>query len=165
MRGKPELRRDLTHCGLLQLALPELRPAHGWISRPVFLVGDADRIDVVFASDIDREDLSQRRHAGGPQPAVERPATGCRAVLPEDSKAQEQIMLQRPLIGKHPEHARSDLRYTLRAGGAALGMHASSRPSPSRRRDIAAAKANANATSVDGREWRSAIWRCVTGRP
>jgi len=91
-RAKPELRRDLAIIGLLQFAFLCYGLHTAWISRPVFLVGNADRIDVVFASDLDGKDLSR---AGVPE-ARSLPWNGPRlvgAVLPDDPNAQEKIML------------------------------------------------------------------------
>lgn len=91
-RAKPELRRDLTIVGLLQFAFLCYGLHAAWISRPVFLVGNADRIDVVFANELDGKDLSR---AGVPE-ARSLPWHHPRlvgAVLPQDANAQEKIML------------------------------------------------------------------------
>lgn len=91
-RAKPELRRDLAIVGLLQFAFLCYGLHTAWISRPVFLVGNADRIDVVFANELDGKDLSR---AGVPE-ARNLPWNGPKlvgAVLPEDAQAQEKIML------------------------------------------------------------------------
>lgn len=91
-RAKPELRRDLAIVGMLQFAFLCYGLHTAWISRPVFLVGNADRIDVVFANELAGKDLSR---AGVPE-ARSLPWNGPRlvgAVLPDDALAQEKIML------------------------------------------------------------------------
>lgn len=90
-RAKPELRRDLTIIGLLQFAFLCYGLHAAWISRPVFLVGNVGRINVVYANQLDGKDLSR---AGVPE-ARSLPWNGPRlvgAVLPADADARQKLM-------------------------------------------------------------------------
>lgn len=56
-QGKKSLRFDLAVIALLQIAAMAYGLHTVWQSRPVYLVGATDRFQLVFANEIDREDL------------------------------------------------------------------------------------------------------------
>ena len=98
-RAKPELRRDLLVVGLLQFAFLCYGLYTACISRPVFLVGNADRIDVVFANEIDRADLAKTGVPEGHSLSW----TGPRlvgAILPSDPNEADKLMVSASSGGK-----------------------------------------------------------------
>lgn len=98
-RAKPELRRDLLIVGLLQFGFLCYGLYTACISRPVFLVGNADRIDVVFANEIDPDDLAK---AGVPE-GRSLSWTGPRLVgarLPDNAEEADRLMLSASTGGK-----------------------------------------------------------------
>ena len=58
----PQTRRDLTVIGLLQAGFLFYALHTAWISRPVFLVWSVDKMYLMYANDLDAEDLAD---AGG----------------------------------------------------------------------------------------------------
>jgi len=57
----PQTRRDLAVIGVLQAAFMGYALHTAWISRPVFLVWSVDHMYLLYANDLDQEDLAQAR--------------------------------------------------------------------------------------------------------
>lgn len=89
--GKPSLRFDLTVIALAQLAFLAFGLHTLWQSRPVFLVGTPETFTVVFANEVDPDDL-----ANAPRPEWRRLSwTGPQLVgarMPDDPGQRRRVM-------------------------------------------------------------------------
>ncbi|MGV8932961.1 MAG: hypothetical protein ACOH1R_12730 [Luteimonas sp.] len=91
--GKRSLKFDLAVIAVLQLAFLGYALHTAWITRPVFLVWAVDKMSLVFANEIDADDLAR-----GTTPRTRSLSwTGPRlyaVVLPKDAKAREKVIIE-----------------------------------------------------------------------
>lgn len=88
--GKKSLRFDLTVIALLQAAALFYGLHAAWQSRPVFLVANVDRFDLVYANEVNREDLALAREEFRTLPALGPKVVG--AIIPSDPDARTRVL-------------------------------------------------------------------------
>jgi hypothetical protein len=96
-QGKKSLRFDLTVIALMQLAALCFGLHTAWQSRPVYLVAAVDRFNLVFANEIDREDLRQAAPSYRDLPALGPHLVGI--TVPTDPRLKERALMD-ALAGK-----------------------------------------------------------------
>lgn len=96
-QGKKSLKFDLTTIALMQLAALVFGLHATWESRPVYMVAAVDRFDLMFANEIDREDLAHAPPAYRRLPAFGAHLVG--VVIPTDPAAREKALMD-ALAGK-----------------------------------------------------------------
>lgn len=89
---KKELKRDLISVVVFQAAALFYGMHTVFVARPVFIVYNSERFDVVYASDLSQDDLSSIKKPGFDTLPLWGPKCVA-APLPEDSKLVEQIIL------------------------------------------------------------------------
>lgn len=126
----PQTRRDLAVIGLLQAGFLVYALHTAWVSRPVFLVWSVDKMYLMYANDIDAEDLERATGPGagslswlGPKPyAVDLPRdSDARAeVFVDIIKRQTSLERQPMYYGPYGKQRERILRFSLPAESASL---------------------------------------------
>ena len=108
-----QTRRDLAVIGLLQAAFMGYALHTAWISRPVFLVWSVDQMYLLYANDLDAEDLAQAKAPGADDLSWFGPRLFA-VTLPKEHEARAAIFTD--LIVRQKALERLPVHYGLYAG-------------------------------------------------